>query len=717
MQGISVIIPTFNEEGNITELVHRLNSSLTKASINHELIVIDDHSFDGTWEILERLRKKYPLNIEQKIGQKGKAFSLLQGFQIAKFDTIAMIDADLQYPPEAITAMYGMIEAGGDLIVSDREYENVSKMRKLSHFIFKFLFGKMLHGLDVDVQSGLKVFRKEIIEKVSLSPTQWTFDLEFLLKAQHLGYKFASYPIIFKERTKGESKIKFLQAVREIAWSAILLKLSPWDTLPHHDFGGAISGVKGGRAVYYKGKEYVHHTNLHPKQSALFTLTAFQKLVIICFILVLLLASIINWHMTIIFVMSFLSFFYFTDLLHNTYLIYRSYKKKVEINIAENEIKENRGKDWPVYTILCPLYKEASILPQFVESIRRLEYPENRLQVLLLLEEDDRETLEKSLEIELPAFMETIVVPTSDPKTKPKACNFGLKSARGEYCVIYDAEDVPDPLQLKKAVLAFERLDSKIQCIQAKLNFYNPHQNLLTKLFTGEYTLWFDLILTGLQSVEAPIPLGGTSNHFRTEYLQKLSGWDAFNVTEDCDLGMRLANKGYKTAIINSVTLEEANSNLINWFNQRTRWVKGYIQTYFVHMRDPKRFFHLQLVVGGKVLSMLVNPIMWILFFLYFAARPVLGEFIESLFPTPVFYIATFSLVIGNFLYFYNYMLAMALKGKNSLVKYAYFVPIYWLFMSAAAWVSIYRLVRKPHHWSKTVHGLHLKPVPAFKVA
>jgi cellulose synthase/poly-beta-1,6-N-acetylglucosamine synthase-like glycosyltransferase len=184
--------------------------------------------------------------------------------------------------------------------------------------------------------------------------------------------------------------------------------------------------------------------------------------------------------------------------------------------------------------------------------------------------------------------------------------------------VIYDAEYVPEVDQLKKAVIAFRKASPQTICIQAKLNFYNVKQNLLTRLFTAEYSLWFDLVLPGLQSLNAPIPLGGTSNHFKTEVLREVSGWDAFNVTEDCDLGIRLAKRGYRTAIVESTTYEEANSDTINWYNQRSRWIKGYIQSYMVHMRDPlefirkgsvKDFFIFQFVVGGKILSIFINPV------------------------------------------------------------------------------------------------------------
>lgn len=229
-----------------------------------------------------------------------------------------------------------------------------------------------------------------------------------------------------------------------------------------------------------------------------------------------------------------------------------------------------------------------------------------------------------------------------------------------------------------------------------------------------------------MQSIHAPIPLGGTSNHFRRADLKKLNGWDSFNVTEDCDLGMRLVKQGYQTAVINSVTLEEANSDLSNWFSQRTRWIKGYMQTYLIHMRDPREFLAtwrephaitFQLVVGGKVLSMFINPLMWVITICYFLFRTGIGTFIESFFPAPVLYMGVVSLLLGNFLYVYYYMIGCAKHGHHELVKYGVFIPLYWLAMSIAAWMAVYKLITAPHYWAKTKHGLHLENAKAVRHA
>ncbi|MBI4067724.1 glycosyltransferase [Candidatus Gottesmanbacteria bacterium] len=362
------------------------------------------------------------------------------------------------------------------------------------------------------------------------------------------------------------------------------------------------------------------------------------------------------------------------------------------------------------------MYREAHIVPQFIDALCQIDWPKKKLDVLLLLEVDDQETHSAVKKMDLPPFVKILIVPESLPKTKPKACNYGLAHAKGEFIVIYDAEDIPDPMQLKKAYLAFNKLPKDIICLQAKLNYYNPHHNLLTRLFTAEYSLWFDMILPGLQSIETSIPLGGTSNHFKTENLKNLKGWDPFNVAEDCDLGIRLFQEGYKTAIIDSTTFEEANSQVGNWLRQRSRWLKGYLQTYFVHMKDPVRLlrkqglhaFVFQLVVGGKIAFMLINPFLWLATISYFTLFHIVGPAIEAVYPSKVFYMAATSLVVGNFLQLYNYMIGTAKREHYSVIKYIFLVPFYWLLVSIGAGLASFQLIFKPHYWEKTVHGLHL---------
>lgn len=471
------------------------------------------------------------------------------------------------------------------------------------------------------------------------------------------------------------------------------------------------------QGFYHQGIPYAPHNSIHLKQSAFYRVSDRQKLLLTVFLSILIISLVISWQKTFVIIIAFLTFIYFIDLLFNLFLIYRSFSQSPEIKISDKELDSIPENKWPKYSILCPLYREHKILPQFVKAMKRLDYPKYKLEVLLLLEEDDKEIFKKAQNLSLPEYFHIINVPPGLPKTKPKALNFGLKYVHGEFVTIYDAEDIPETKQLKKAVVAFKSHRRRLACVQAKLNFYNPHQNIITRIFTAEYALWFDLVLTGLQSINAPIPLGGTSNHFRTKDLRKIHGWDAFNVTEDCDLGIRLAKHGFSTAIIDSFTYEEANSDLFNWFSQRSRWIKGYIQTYLVHTRNLKTFikksgfihaFTFQLIVGGKVMSVFINPLMWALTIVYFYFRTQFGPLIESFFPAPVFYAGIFSLIFGNFLYMYYYMIGCAKRGQEDIIKYAYLVPVYWLGMSISAWRSVYEIINRPFYWAKTDHGFHI---------
>lgn len=721
MKTITVVVPVWNETDSVQELTQRISDALKKNKISYEIVFVDDHSTDGTTTKLGELAKIYPITIVQKKGPRGKAQSLLEGFAKAKYDVIAMIDADLQYPPEALPEMMLKLEEA-DIVVANRKEQHVPMMRKILSSGFHFLFTKLLHGLPVDAQSGMKVFRKEILDRIELSPTPWSFDLEFLLKGRDAGYRIADLDIVFASRKNGETKIHLLSASTEIGLSSIRLLNRTHAAIPF----SKERELHDGHGFHYRGSTYIHHTTLPHNQTAFHRLMPNQIMIALSIVLLVGIGVTISWYWTVITIIFMITVLYFSMLFFDFYMLQKGYFQQPEIDISEEQIINAKGREWPRYTILCPLYKEWQVLPQFITAMNRLDYPKNKLQVLLLLEEDDKETIRQIKEYEqsLPKFFEIIIVPHSYPKTKPKACNYGAKFTKGEYVVIYDAEDVPDPLQLKKAVLAFDQEDEKVICLQAKLNFYNPHQNLLTRLFTAEYSLWFDLVLTGMQSADVPIPLGGTSNHFKVAALRDLQLWDAFNVTEDADLGIRLIKKGYRTEMLDSVTLEEANSHFFNWIRQRSRWIKGYMQTYFVHTRDLRDFhtsrkrhhkYSFQLVMGAKILSTLINPIMWATTILYFAWRTGAAPLIERFFPAPILYMGVLCFVFGNFLYMYYYMIGSVKRGHYDLVKYTYLVPFYWLTMSYAGWVAVVSLIRDPHYWEKTVHGFHIENKKALE--
>jgi cellulose synthase/poly-beta-1,6-N-acetylglucosamine synthase-like glycosyltransferase len=330
----------------------------------------------------------------------------------------------------------------------------------------------------------------------------------------------------------------------------------------------------------------------------------------------------------------------------------------------------------------------------------------------LVLEEDDVRTIEAAKALHLDGRFEILCVPSSQPRTKPKACNYALRFVRGAYVVIYDAEDRPEPDQLKKAVAAFRSSGRKVACYQARLNFYNSHDNWLTRMFALEYALWFDFLLPGLDRLGVPLPLGGTSNHFRTEVLRGLHGWDAFNVTEDADLGMRLAQCGYQVVPLDSSTYEEAAKDFGNWLRQRSRWIKGYMQTWLVHLRSPKAFARkvgwapfggFVLFIGGAIFTGLICPFFWALFVVWLWTG--VGPF-GGIFGSASLAVSIASLLIGNGILTVLSILAPVKRRWLSLAPYGVTVFIYWLLISVAAYKALAQLVTRPFYWEKTRHGL-----------
>lgn len=367
----------------------------------------------------------------------------------------------------------------------------------------------------------------------------------------------------------------------------------------------------------------------------------------------------------------------------------------------------------PHYTVLVPLLRETSVLDGLVRSLTALDYPPVKLEVMLVLEASDRETLAAVQALELPGNFRVIVVPDSLPQTKPKALNYALEFARGEYVAVYDAEDRPEPHQLRWALEAFRNNPANLGCAQARLNIYNPRASWFTRQFTIEYSSLFDAILPALVRLRLPVPLGGTSNHFRRETLVAVGGWDPFNVTEDADLGFRLARQGWRTMVLSSTTWEEAPATFGRWFRQRTRWLKGWIQTYVVHTRRPGRLhadlgwrgaLALHLLMGGVILSALAHP--W--FYVLLGYHTWTGQLFAPAHTWTSIVLWTVAWVNLAACYLVSMLvgtLSVRRRGRPGLVRSTLFMPPTWLLISAAAYRAFYQLATKPYFWEKTEHG------------
>ncbi|MBI5087788.1 MAG: glycosyltransferase [Actinobacteria bacterium] len=366
----------------------------------------------------------------------------------------------------------------------------------------------------------------------------------------------------------------------------------------------------------------------------------------------------------------------------------------------------------PSFTILVPAYKEPEVIDQLVGNLAALEYPRHLLEIKLLLEEDDDETIAAAAALDLQAPFEVVIVPPEGPRTKPKALNYALLGSSGDLVCIYDAEDRPEPKQLLKVAAVFQSVGPEFACVQAELAYFNSDENVVTRWFATEYRTWFTQFLPALSAADAPIPLGGTSNHIRRDLLVQMGAWDPYNVTEDADLGIRLRRCGFRVALVDSVTLEEANTDAVNWVKQRSRWYKGYAQTWLVHMRNPIRllrdvglggFLRFNLFVGGTPLIAALNPVSWMLVVAWFTLKP---QFIMDIIPAPAYYAGMAGWLIGNFaLYYLNLTVAYGFEQPR-VFRAALALPVYWVLMAIAAVKAFVQLVFNPTYWEKTHHGL-----------
>jgi len=544
-----------------------------------------------------------------------------------------------------------------------------------------------------------------------------------------------------------------------------------------------------------------------PHESAYKVLYPWQKVGILASIISILVLFVINYPLSFVVLFAAINLAYFSINPVKFYISMRGFAgSRRSIRVSDTDVKNVDEARLPIYTILIPIFHEAQVLSHIVENVYKLDYPRERLDVKILMEEKDEETIREAQRLGLfgkpetliPTIMNSemtrpplplnlvsckkvvdanadvigtvenitssdghtqlltvkreggetiliperfiqsakdvvrltdgldeiiaqyqeslkifdpVVVPDAEIKTKPRACNFGLLRAKGEYCVIFDAEDDPEPDQLKKAAIAFSRAPDDVVCLQSRLNFYNPKDNLLTRWFSLEYSFWYDYYLDGLDKVGAPLPLGGTSNHFRTKQLRDVGGWDPYNMTEDADLGVRISRRGLKTAMLNSYTYEEANKRVPSWIRQRSRWCKGHFQTYLVHMRNPrkllkdlgwKQFLYFQLTFGGNIFLPLINPVLWGV-----TALTLLwpGVF-NFLFFYPITYICIFNLIVGNGVYMMLHMGPYVIKKHYTSLPLAILIPIYWVLISIGDWRGTIQLFTKPFYWEKTEHGL-----------
>lgn|GEM_PF-1512820 len=386
---------------------------------------------------------------------------------------------------------------------------------------------------------------------------------------------------------------------------------------------------------------------------------------------------------------------------------------------------------YPVYSILLPLYNEANILEMLIRNIDAINYPRDKLQVLLVVEVDDDATIKKASSLILPGYFQIVKVPKSFPRTKAKACNYALRYVYGKYVAVWDAEDKPSADQLHEVLEAFRSGGEDLVCVQARLSYYNAHENILAQMFTIEYSILFDYMLPAFSEHRLPIPLGGSSNHLKTAFLKGVGGWDSFNVTEDAEMGIRIAAMGKRVMVINNYTYEESPLNVRDWMKQRVRWLKGHLYTYLFYMRSPidtfcklgkAGFAAFNYALGISGIGLMLAPILiMLMIILQFKMLRCPEIFIEL-----TWYFSMLNLILGIGILVYSASivcerLSDQLFRRRSggmwckLILISLF-PLYFILHSIAAFLALIELIKRPYYWHKTHHGIssicHLNMVP-----
>lgn len=381
----------------------------------------------------------------------------------------------------------------------------------------------------------------------------------------------------------------------------------------------------------------------------------------------------------------------------------------------------------PVISVMVPLFEESDVAGKLVARLARLEYPRELTDLLLVIEDGDTVTLQALEGVRLPHWIRVIRVPDGPIKTKPRALNYALNFCRGRIVGIWDAEDRPDADQLHKVARRFHSAPADVACLQGALDFYNPRSNWLARCFTIEYATWFRVLLPGVARLGLVVPLGGTTLFFRREILEQVGAWDAWNVTEDADLGVRLARRGYRTEILNTTTDEEANCRALPWVKQRSRWLKGYAMTWGVHMRDPAalyrdlgawRFWGFQVQFFGALSQYLLAPVLWSFWLLALGLPHPLRAPLEGMWggwAIP----AMFALFVGSeVLSIIVGMRAVRRAKHRHLMPWVPGMHLYFPLGCLAGWKAIYEVVTRPFYWDKTAHGLFNEaaepPAPAI---
>jgi cellulose synthase/poly-beta-1,6-N-acetylglucosamine synthase-like glycosyltransferase len=714
---VSVIVPASNDKRWLGECFQRVADTLRGTEYGYEILVVDDGSRDGSAEYVRSVEGSMPVKLVVKHGPKGRAESIKEGLDQATGGLVVLLDPDLRFASESFIDMLRSLETD-EVVVANR-----SKYPFLAYAFFskvyRWFFGRLLLSVDADIRSGLKMFRRSLLSSLRFDPDfdpTLGFDAFLLYHAKRAGWSIKVVQVqytrpMFHHGVWGSvaSRVSLAIGVMAIIWRRMLRWFFPFlfPPQPQEYFEAGFTNIN----------DYLF---LAPEQSAKGHLTrevyflifyAFLGVVTYFWIIELFLGRSFAW-----------SFFFHIAIIQFVLVIFKLYVVWITFRLPPQPprmLTEDERSTLPTISVILPVYKEKEIIPQLCERMGSMDYPIDKLDMIFIFESGDDETIQAFLDHPKPAHFKGLVSPDVRPKTKPKALNVALRETKGEYLVIFDAETLPEPDQFMKAMSAF-RNDPTLDYVHCRIDVYNPDVNWITKMYAAEFAFFYNFFLPGLATVHSPTPISGHSVYFRREQLIRIGGWDAYNLAEDCDVGIRLFRNGYKNAtVLDSYSWEQSTTNLRDWIKQRTRWMQGFVQTSMVNLRFPallwkdlgglRNFLMFMFHVPGGVFLNGINLAQWcMLGFWYFTRDP----YIQTIFTDVLLYLSVVSFGIANVAFTYFNLVGLFYRRYYSIVPMALLSFLYWLMLSLATSRAILRFFRQESTWDKTNHPLMSLPAP-----
>ncbi len=719
---VSIVVQAYRQHIHLPHILTRLLEELEELSMAAELLVIDHGMYFNTLEYLQSLNAQIPVRIVSRKDRPGRAPLLREDIAEARGSYIVIFDADLEYDVGAIPRMIRKLEQY-DIVVGEPGRREAGFVGAFHTLLDRFLFAP-LHLLLLGVpQAGLRAYRRKAILALDAHPPFHVgrgLDAQLLFHARTLGFVVAREPV---ERASENllsgvlhrNLVRLVLAHEIYSIRRILLTrfLFPFLYPPtQHEYTSA--GFTNIRDYLFRDQQESAKEHITKETISLGVVLG------ITFVAGVALASALIGTSPFRVITFLVAFLYLLLIGLKLFATYRAIRHPYP-TFRPEELSAIVPEELPVMTVLIPLYKEKEIIPQIFKRISDLDYPTDKLDVIFILESTDQETIDAFLANNPPAHFKALLSPNVLPKTKPKALNVAFQKSIGQIVVIYDAEILPDIDQLKKAYLGLKKYPEAMY-LHARMNVYNADYNWITKLYDAEFGFFYDYFLPGIVSMNVPLPISGHSTYFRREVIEKVGGWDPYNVAEDCDIGIRLYRHGFRSGMMfDSFSWEQSTTTFKTWTRQRTRWVQGFIQTSMVHLRYPLllkqelgswwNFLWFLMLVPGNVIINILNLIQWSFFLAWVTLKL---PFIEYLYPTPTLYMANFTFIVGNFLFTYFNLIGLYSRRHYRNVRNAFFSIFYWLMLGVATLRAAIHFFWHPYSWDKTAHfsqSATMKPV------